>query len=254
MTQFKLINKSDVGEVSDRYTSLFTPAGITFAIWGVIYIALAIFCLYHMIMAFKHDKDHPANIDLSKMGGLFIFNNLVTAGWLIAWTNGQVLISLLLILAQLLSLIAIHLRLKIVERSRESGSLVCTQWPLSIYLAWISIATIANASIYLVSAGWSGAGLSEIRWTVIMIAIAVIITLLMIFTRKNVSFGLVVIWALYGIIMKRQSAGPEVYQVIIMIAWAGMIIIAIACLIQFILNMRYKRPGPHFPEAKYSLK
>jgi hypothetical protein len=254
LTQFKLINSSDVGEVSDRYESLFTPAGITFAIWGVIYTALAIFCLYHMIMAFKHDKDHPANIDLSKIGGLFIFNNLVTAGWLIAWTNDRMLIALLLILAQLLSLIAIHLRLGIVDRSRESGSLVCTQWPLSIYLGWISIATIANASIYLVSIGWNGAGITEIRWTVIMIAAAVVITLLMIFTRKNVSFGLVVIWALYGIILERQSTGGEVYPLISMIAWTGIVIVAIACLIQFILNLRYKRPGPHFPEAKYSLK
>lgn len=254
MTQFKLVNSSDVGEISNRYESLFTPAGITFAIWGVIYTALAVFCLYHMIIAFKHDKDHPANNDLLKIGGLFIINNLVTAGWLVAWTNNQILLSLLLIIVQLVSLIVIHLRLGLVDRGRESGSLICTQWPLSLYLGWISIATIANASIYLVSIGWNGGGISEIRWTVIMIAIAVIITLFMVFTRRNVTFGLVVIWALYGIILKRQDASPEIYQLISMIAWTGITIIGIACLIQFILNLRYKRPGPHFPEAKYSLK
>ena len=211
MTQFKLVNNNDVGEISDRYESLFTPAGITFAIWGVIYTALAILCLYHIIMAFKHDKEHPANQDVSRMGVLFIFNNVATAAWLIAWTNNQIFLSLLLISLQLFSLIAIHIRLHIAERSRESGSIICTQLPLSLYLGWITIATIANASIYLVSVNWNGAGISAVKWTVVMIAAAVVITLIMVFVRKNVSFGLVVIWALYGIILKRQHSSPELY-------------------------------------------
>lgn len=254
MVQFKMINSSDVGEVSSRYETLFTPASITFAIWGVIYTSLAILCLYHVIMAFKHDKDHPANIDLLRIGGLFIFNNLAAAGWLIAWTSEQILLSLVLMLAQLLSLISTHLRLKIVDRSREAGSLICTQWPLSIYLGWIAVATVLNASSYLVSIGWNWAGISHIHWTVILIAATVFIALLMIFTRKNVSFGLVVIWTLYGIILKRQAESPEIYQLIIITAWTGIAVTAISCLIQFILNVLYKRPGPHFPEAKYSLK
>ncbi len=254
MTQFKLINASDVGEVSDRYESLFTPAGITFAIWGVIYTALGVFCLYHIIMAFKHDKDHPANVDLSNIGGWFIFNNIATASWLVAWTNDRIALSLLLIVLQLCSLIAIHMRLGILDRRRESGSIVCTQWPLSIYLGWISIATIANASIYLVAINWNGMGIGATRWTVIMIAIAVGITLMMVFVRKNVSFGLVVIWALYGIVLKLQESSPELYQLLIMTAWTGIILVGIACIIQFILNLKYHRPGPHFPEAKYSLK
>lgn len=254
MTQFKLVNNNDVGEISDRYESLFTPAGITFAIWGVIYTALAILCLYHIIMAFKHDREHPANQDLSKMGLLFIFNNAATAAWLISWTNDRILLSLLLIVLQLLSLIAIHIRLHIADRDRESGSIVCTQLPLSIYLGWISIATIANASIYLVSINWDGAGISASKWAVIMIAAAVVITLMMVFIRKNVSFGLVVIWALYGIVLKHRDASPELYQLLIMTAWAGIVVVAMACLIQFILNIKYRRPGPHFPEAKYSLK
>ncbi|MET0466321.1 MAG: hypothetical protein ABW007_24395 [Chitinophagaceae bacterium] len=254
MTQFKLINVSDVGEVSDRYESLFTPAGITFAIWGVIYTALGVFCLYHIIMAFKHDRNHPANIDLANMGGWFIFNNVATAAWLFTWTNNQIALSLLLIVLQLGSLIAIHIKLNILDRKRESGSIVCTQWPLSIYLGWISIATIANASIYLVAVNWDGMGINAIRWTVIMIAIAVGITLMMVFVRKNVSFGLVVIWALYGIVLKHRDASPDLYQLLIMTAWTGIIVVGIACIIQFILNLKYHRPGPHFPEAKYSLK
>lgn len=254
MTQFKMINSLDVGEVSGRYETLFTPASLSFAIWGVIYTSLAILCLYHVIMAFKHNREHPANIDLLKINGLFIFNNLAAAGWLIAWTNEHILLSLVLMLVQLLCLASIHSRLKIVDRSREAGSLICTQWPLSIYLGWITVATLLSVNSYLVSTGWDRTGISEINWTAIMIAVTVFIALLMIFTRKNVSFGLVVIWALYGIILKHQAVNIEAYQLIMMAAWIGIAVTAIACLIQFALNARYKRPGPHFPEANYSLK
>ena len=254
MTQFKLINSYDVGEIADRYGALFTPAGVTFAIWGVIYTALGAFCLYHIIIAFKHDSGHPANDDLSRIGGMFILNNMATAAWLICWTSDRIAWSFLLIILQLLSLATIHYRLLITDRKRESGSLICTQWPLSIYLGWVSVATIANASILLVSLNEKLTGLDQERWTLAMIALTIVTALLMVFLRKNVSFGLVVIWALYGIVLKRREYPSELYQSLTTAAWLGIVVTGLACLIQFILNLKYHRQDPNFPEAKYSSK
>ena len=86
-TQFKLINNKDVGEVSSNYSSLFTPAPVTFAIWGVIYLSLLCFCIYHLFAAWNRTGADPANRDLEKIGPWFIINNLATAAWLIAWVN-----------------------------------------------------------------------------------------------------------------------------------------------------------------------
>lgn len=255
LTQLKLINPADVGEISDRYESLFTPAGVTFAIWGVIYLLLGIFCLYHIIIAYKHDIRHPANQDLSRIGSLFIVNNLATAGWLFAWTNNQITGSFVLIFIQLLTLIAIHVRINIVDRDRESGSIVCTQLPLSIYIGWIAIATIANTGIFLVSIGWNGWVLTPTNWTITLIVIAVALGLMMITVRRNVWFGLVVIWGLYGIILKRETVNAEEYSPIIMVSWGGAGLLAMAALIQAIRNFVYKRKNnTKFPEAKESMK
>jgi hypothetical protein len=255
-TQFKLVNDQDAGQVSDAYDSLFTPAGITFAIWGVIYTALLFFCIYHIRMAFKHPGTHPANENVNRMGVWFILNNIGAAAWLIVWTKGLIPASAGLIVFQLITLIIINLRLNIHNPHAGIDSKIFTQFPLSIYFGWLTIATIANISIYLLASDWKGFGLdySPIEWTRIIIGIAVFLTSLVVFTQRNVFFGLVIAWALYGIILKRESINPTIYAEVIKTAWIGLGIVAVSCIIQFILNIAAKKKLPSFPEALSSAK
>lgn len=255
-TQFKLINQQDVGQVSDAYDSLFTPAGITFAIWGVIYTALLFFCIYHIRMAFKQEETHHANENVLRIGAWFILNNIGAAAWLIVWTKGLITASVGLIIFQLLTLIIIHFKLNIHDPHSKTDSKIFTQFPLSIYFAWLTIATIANISVYLLASGWKGFGLdySPIEWTRIMIGIAVFLTALVVFTRRNVFFGLVIIWALYGIILKRESLNAAVYADVIKTARMGLGIIAACCTIQFLQNITAKKKSPPFPQTASSAK
>ena len=250
-TQFKLINDQDVGQISDAYDSIFTPAGITFAIWGVIYTALLFFCLYHIRMAFKQAYTHPANENVRRMSVWFILNNIGAATWLVVWTKGFIPASAALILFQLITLIILNLRLKIHDPHVGTESKIFTQFPLSIYFGWLTIATIANISIYLLASDWNGLGLhySPIEWTRIMIGVAVFLTVLVIFTRHNVFFGLAILWALYGIILKRVSINPTLYADVTKTAWIGLGIVAAASIIQFILNITAKKQISSFQQA-----
>lgn len=250
-TRFKLVNKKDVGEISDQYTSLFTPAGFTFAIWGLIYISLLAFCVYHLIMAYRHVPVYYPNQDISRMGGLFMFNNLVAVAWLLAWTQEKIGLSLILILFQLFTLIMIHLLTDIYNPRRSFASKLFTQFPLSIYLGWISIATIANTAVFLSSINWNGAGFgfSDITWTRIMIAVTVFITLIVVLLRRNVFFGLVIIWALYGIIKKLQTVDAATYNEIIQTAWIAIAVVGVVCVIQSIKNAGNSKIKRRFPEA-----
>jgi len=188
LTQFNLINDQAVGQVSDAYDSLFTPAGITFAIWGVIYTALLFFCIYHIRMAFKQAHTHRANEHVQRMGVWFILNNIGAAAWLVVWTKGLIPASVGLIIFQLITLIIINQRLNIYDPYSRTDSKIFTQFPLSIYFGWLTIATIANISVYLVYSDWKGFGLhySPIEWTRIMIGVAVFLTVSVLFTRRNV--------------------------------------------------------------------
>lgn len=238
LIQLKVFNTKDVGEISDQYRSLFTPSGKTFLIWSVIYISLVAFCIYHLVNAFKNDKSHKANIDLQKIGPLFIINNLFTAAWLIFWVNDNMFICVLLILVQLLTLIMMHLRLNIHDASQSFASKLFTQFPLSIYLGWISIATIANVSTWLTSISWHGWGVSRINWTITMIAIATFLTVGVINRKKNVFFGLVVLWAFYGILTRRSAENPVEYEPIIVVLYGAMGIVALSSLFGLIRNLR----------------
>ena len=252
-TQFKLVNTKNVGEISNQFTSLFTPAGITFAIWGIIYLSLVVFCIYHIVMAFRHRPGHPANEDLHHIGYWFILNNLAAASWLLVWTHDQIPGSVGLIFLQLLTLIIIHLRSGIHDTSRGFASKVFNQFPLSIYFGWITIAAIANTAIYLTVSNWNGFGLgySATAWTRIMIGIAVFITLLVVLTRGNVSYGVVVIWALYGIIIKLEAINAVLYSEIIQTTWIGMALVSFTCVIQLFRNVLSRPPQmrTRFPEA-----
>lgn len=259
-TQLKIINGKDVGQVSDQYNSLFTPAGVTFAIWGIIYMALLIFCIYHIFSAYRYSAAVTENKQVQKIGGWFILNNLSAAAWLIAWVNEMIGLSLALIFFQLLTLIVIHLRTGIYNPRQSWRSLLFSQLPLSIYFAWITIASIANTSVYLVSIGWSGWGMSATGWTVTMICVAVVLSTIVIIRRHNAFFGLVIVWALYGIILKRIETDPVTYDIVIKTAWCGIGIVGLIALLQFIRNAKVSSTVQHsgkdapFPIAKHSLK
>lgn len=256
LTQFRLINEKDVGQVSDNYDSLFTPAGITFAIWGVIYTALLFFCFYHIRMAYKQPDNHAANKAIHRMGGWFTLNNIGAILWLVVWTKEMIAASVWLIFFQLITLIVINIRLHIHDPHSSMESKIFTQFPLSIYFGWLTIATIANTSVFLLSVGWNGLGFNytPIEWTRIMVGVAVFLSVIIVFARRNVFFGLVVIWALYGIILKRQSINAAMYTELIKTTWIGLGIVAMSCIFQFIWNITSKKNTPLFPEATSSAK
>lgn len=240
LAQFRMISNEDVAGISDQYPALFTPSGTTFLIWWIIYPALLVFTLYHLSMAFARDEQDPANRDLKRIGTLFMINNAAAAAWLAAWVTHSLSLSLGLILVQLVCLAAIVRRLNIHDARRTWRSKVFTQFPLSIYTGWITIATVANLFVWFRYIGWSGWGVSEINWTITGIALLILFTVQAINRRKNVFYGLVILWALYGIIQKRTVADPEGSAPIIMIAWIAIAIIAIACLFGLIRNLREK--------------
>ncbi|RAU84339.1 hypothetical protein [Pontibacter arcticus] len=238
LTQFGFFNGKTIGEVSANYPTLFTPAGITFSIWGLIYVALTAFCIYHLIKAYKAAETHEANQDLLRLGYLFIVNNLATGAWTIAWVYEALVLSVVLMLIQLITLIAIQIRLNMYDPGRSRAFKWFTQFPLSIYFGWICIATVANISAALVGLQWDGFGLSDATWAMIMIVIATLITTFVVLNRRNPFVGLVTVWAFYGIVLKHQELNVAASPSITTTAWAGLVLVALAVLYQFYRNSK----------------
>lgn len=239
-SQAGLFGGSTMQEVSDRHPSLFTPAGFTFSIWGLIYTALLVMCVRQLVFALKYPREQESNQEVLRMGPWFIINNLLTSVWVFCFTTGSLDISVALIIGQLFTLVVLHLRLDIHERIRSLGSRVFTQAPLSIYFGWINVATIANISVYLVSVAWTGAGMdfAPDTWAKIMVMAAGIITVLVVFTRANVLFGLVLVWALWGMMKKRTE---PMYADLREVIWMTMGVMLIVCAIQLLANLVWRK-------------
>ena len=184
------LNDRTTGELSDSFPNLFVPAGITFSIWGVIYMLLLIYCIVQFTGANQ--------IIISNISWLFGISCILNALWIVFWHFGKLPLSLAVMLGILAALIYINIFIKDIHFGIIKAS-------FGIYLGWICIATIANITTLFVFYNWNRFGISEETWTIIMIAAGAIIAALSIYRLKNPFIGLSVIWAFAGIVIKRQT-------------------------------------------------
>jgi hypothetical protein len=208
------LNGKTTQALSDAYPNLFVPSGLTFSVWGVIYIMLALFCLYQA-GAF-HKKGTFDDRVVAAIGPWFIISSLANFAWIFAWHYEIVWLSMIFMLILLASLIVIAVRLNKIKdmnlREKFFG-----RAPFSIYFGWISVATIANFTALFVKYNWDGFGLAPEIWTVIVVAVALLLTLLQLTIRYDIAYSLVVIWALTGILIRPDIMGGAHYSIFIMV-------------------------------------
>ena len=179
------INNQTMAVISAKYPSLFTPAGFTFSIWGVIYLALLIFVVYQALPAQRQNQS------IAGISRLFQINCIANAVWIVVWHYELLAVSVLVMLVILATLILIYRKL--------IGESLILRLPFSLYTAWISLATIANISVLQINSGWDAIGMSAIQWTLLKLALAGAIGASVILKVRDIPFILVVAWAAYGI-------------------------------------------------------
>ncbi len=185
-----------VGEISAKYPTLITPAGYAFSIWGLIYLLLIGFVVYQWVGR-SPEKDLQS---LQPAGIWFFISNLANAGWIIAWTSDQILLSLLLIFVLLFSLIklCINLRLEIWDAPVRQIALVW--WPICIYTGWVILATVLNVAVFLKASGWEGGGIDESIWAALVLVVAGAIYIFLTFHRNMRETTFVATWGLIAIV------------------------------------------------------
>jgi hypothetical protein len=198
-------------ELSDALPNLFVPAGITFSIWSVIYIFLGLFSVYQMRDIFKKDKIEMQFLD--KIGYYFIIASIGNVAWIFLWHYRLVPLSLIFMIVLLLSLIMTYIRLNIGKSEISRIEKVAVHVPFSIYLGWITVATIANITAVIVDFGLNSGlpvaaffNLLSVLLTIVVIIVAVLITFAMLIIRKDYAYSLVIIWAILGIFIKQIAA------------------------------------------------
>lgn len=208
------LNNKTTGELSDSFPNLFVPAGITFSIWGIIYILLLVYTIVQFTSADKTTIDN--------ISWLFAISCIFNALWIVAWHYGKLPMSMIIMSGLLISLIYINMSVSHLPAGIIKAA-------FGVYLGWICIATIANVTALLVSYSWNGFGISQEAWTIIMISVGTLIAATTLYRLNNPFIGLAVIWAFAGIIIKRSDD----FRSIVIAASIGIAVTGIVTLLTF---------------------
>lgn len=191
-----ILDGKTIGSVSNNIKSLFTPAGYAFSIWGFIYLLLLGFSIYQGRSLFKKGKE---NGFVEKIGFWFIFSCFANCTWVFCWIYEYTGLSCIFIFLLLISLLKIVINLNTNLEKVSTLKFTFLHLPFIIYGGWVTVASVANVSSFLMKINWNGFGLSDEFWTILMIVIAVIINVIILYSRKMYGFALVGAWALIAI-------------------------------------------------------
>jgi len=194
-------NGKNTGVISGQFHVYFVPAGYVFSIWGIIYLGLIAYGIYQALPA---QRDNPR---LRNADGFFILASLANILWLFLWHYEQFVGTLAAMLVLLASLIAVYLRLRIHETKVSKSETWAVRIPFSIYLGWITVATIANVTDVLDYVKWNQFGHSAGTWMLFILFAVVVIAGLMSFTRRDIAYTAIILWALAGIGVKFPHQG-----------------------------------------------
>ncbi|ANB59212.1 TspO/MBR family protein [Anoxybacteroides amylolyticum] len=210
------LNGQTTGEISRKVNVLFTPAGYVFSIWGFIYLLLAIWIL-------RQFPSSRRDLPMYRQAFVpFVVSCIFNALWIVVWHYEYFLFSVVVMLSLLFTLIWLY---KVVKRTNPS---FFELFPFSVYLGWVSVATIANISFVLKYNGWDRFGLSDAFWAITMLLVATALALLFMLRQRDWAYPLVFVWAFVGIGVKNQGTASLVAYVSFLLA--GVILISVASL------------------------
>lgn len=193
------LNGLNTGQISDRFHVYFVPAGYVFSIWGLIYLGLI---AYGIFQALPTQRDNPRQ---RATGWWIALGGLANSAWIFLWHYEQFPLTLLAMFTLLGTLIITYLKLGIGRGKASKAETWAVRVPFSVYLGWITVATIANVTSVLDYVNWDRWGLAAETWMVIMLGVVLAVSLAMIITRRDIAYTLVILWALAGIAVKFAS-------------------------------------------------
>jgi len=218
-----LINNATVGQISDKYDNLLTPAGYAFSIWGLIYLGLIGLSIFLIKRVFLSNKDDDFVLQI---GPWLIIANLASMAWIYFWLNEKIGFSVLFMFIILISLIIIIIRTNMERWDAPLPIIAWIWWPIDLYAGWISIASLTNVASFLNLYDLQ-VFRNEVSWAISMIIIATIINVLMIIFRNMREFAAVAVWAIIAIAVRHWDNIPEIQWTAVSCAAVLLIIISI---------------------------
>jgi hypothetical protein len=195
------IGGNTTGDLAEDYPNLFVPAGYVFSIWFIIYVLIVIFAVYQAKDLFKSEKEDLPFIE--KISVFFIIGSLGNITWIFFWHYKVLIGALIAILILFLSLLIIYWNLEIGISDAPRNEKLYVHLPISVYFGWLTVATVAQIVALLVDLGVPSFGILADFLTVVVIIVVLLLALINLYTREDIAYNLVIVWASIGIFVKQ---------------------------------------------------
>ncbi len=230
------LNGQNTGAISDQFKVFFVPAGYVFSIWGIIYVGMISYAVYQAL------PGQANNTRLQSASWWFVLANFANSAWIFLWHYNFFPATLVVMVMLLISLVMVYLNLGIGRREAGRVEKIAAWLPVSVYLGWVSVATLANFTEVFYYWGWQGAPLDPQVWAVILLAVALVVGFLMAARHTDRAYLGVFVWSFIGIALK-QAAYPLVANA----AWAAALLAFGLFLAAPLLNLKFGKIASYEP-------
>jgi benzodiazapine receptor len=223
---------------SSSYPNLITPAPITFAIWGPIFIFQGLFYFYQARDLFNSSENKIEMPYVHEVSVFFMLSWISTTIWYILWASGYVWPAIAAMYAYLLTSLAAYFRLGINKRERclREHLFVTVAW--SMLAGWVTVATIVNTTTGFVALGFDPSPIGETGWSILILAMVLVIYLAVLTTRNDYVFAGVGLWAAFGVFIERMDPINVPQPEIALVSAIGAIVLALAIITRFIMQFK----------------
>jgi hypothetical protein len=217
-----------INVVSAKYNSLFVPAGYAFSIWGIIYLASL---AYGIVQLLPRQRN---NMVYNRLNPVFILLNTAGMLWISVFRHELITLSVLFIVLMLVCAMVLFVR------SHNSIIHSTSYWltvPLSLYMGWLSVATLSNIAAWLVSLRFEVESISPTTWVLILVAVTTILTIIISIRYADAVFPLVIAWAIWALRIELQN--KQANNTAVLAALVVTLLSVVACI--WAIAVRIKR-------------
>ena len=194
----RLFSEVTVADISHKYDTLFAPANYAFIIWGLIFLLTLGFVIYQWTLIKNDPKQY-----IRRTGAWFLISNIANALWVYCWVHEWLGYCVMLILILLFSLIVLTVKLELELYDEPLSTIFFVWWPISVYLGWVMVATIACIASWLIYSGWNNFNLDPAAWTITMLVTALLLNIFLIQIRNMRESAGTGIWAFIAIAVRQ---------------------------------------------------
>jgi len=197
----------DNAELSAKYQTLVTPAGFTFAIWGIIFISQAVFTIFQMLPAYRSNKLVQDGVSY-----WYFIACIFQSAWSFAFGYEIIWLSAIIMFSILVSLVNIVTRQSAIQSSPQDSNkeFWLYKFPFSLHCGWIATAFAVNINVFIVAQNAS-AGAQE-TWAYISLGYAISVAGMAFFLLSIPDFTIpsVLIWATIGIANELKNPNDSI--------------------------------------------